>query len=355
VRARGRHDHRSATCHDGHAIGLDLGATAVRAAVIRVDTRDGVSQVVHQLVGGLPLAPGTVVDGAVGDATALTATLKELWKVYDIGCRNVILGVANPQVQVRELQVPDLNPADRARSLSFQAREVIAMPMDQVVLDFAPLGDALDENNNVNGLLVATPREPVLAAVSAVEAAGLKVVRVDLSSFAVLRAVAEQGLTSEAVIDLGAHLTTVVVHQRGVPKVVRTLGRGGEELTRRLAERLELNLQEAEEAKCRDGLVSTGKVGSTLTELMGPLLNDIRTSINYFRTANAGAPIQQVTLTGRAAQLPGLVAAVAQHVGAPTRLAEATDALGQPAKRTGKSDTRWASALSAGLAIGAAA
>lgn len=343
------------TCHDGHAIGLDLGATAVRAAVLRVDTRDGVPQVIHQLVGGLPLAAGTVVNGAVADPAALSATLKALWRTYGIGCRNVILGVASPQVQVRELRVPDLNPADRAKSLSFQAREVIAMPMDQVVLDFAPLEDAPDDSSLVNGLLVATPREPVLTAVAAVEAAGLKVARVDLSSFAVLRAVAEPGLTSEAVIDLGAHLTTVIVHQRGVPKVVRTLGRGGEELTRRLAERLELSLQEAEEGKCRDGLDSTSEIGSTLTELLGPLLNDIRTSVNYFRTANTGATIEQITLTGRAAQLPGLVAAVAQHVGAPTRLAETTDALGQPAKRTGKSDTRWGSALSAGLAIGAAA
>ena len=131
---------------------------------------------------------------------------------------------------------------------------MIALPLDQVVLDFAPLGAPDADTNLVDGLLVASPREPVLIAVAAVEAAGLKVVRVDLSSFAVLRSSADDDLAVEAVIDIGAHLTTVVVHEHGVPKLVRTLTRGGEELTRRLAERLDITLEDAEEVKCASGL-----------------------------------------------------------------------------------------------------
>ena len=73
--------------------------------------------------------------------------------------------------------------------------------------------------------------QPVLAAVGAVERAGLKVGRVDLSSFGTLRAIADEQLTVEAIVDLGAHLTTIVIHDRGVPKLVRTLARGGQEIT----------------------------------------------------------------------------------------------------------------------------
>ena len=53
---------------------------------------------------------------------------------------------------------------------------------------------------------------------------------------------------------MGAHLTNIVIHNHGIPKVVRTVTRGGDELTRRLAERLGISLAEAEQAKCEVGL-----------------------------------------------------------------------------------------------------
>jgi type IV pilus assembly protein PilM len=347
---------RSVTCQDGHSVGIDIGATAVRAAVLKVTVRDGVPSVTSQHLGGVPLHPGTVVNGVVADSASLTVALKTLWRTNDISCRNVIVGVANPLVLVREIQIPHLEPEQQARALPFQARDVIALPMDQVVLDFTPLGPPDSDSNLVTGLLVASPRQPVLTAVAAVERAGLKVSRVDLSSFAVLRSSADDGLDVEAVIDLGAHLTTVVVHQRGIPKLVRTLPRGGEELTAHLAERLNLSLEEAEEAKCTSGLGIAGEVSTVLDDCVGPLLSEIRSSINYFRTGHTGAPLRGISLTGGGAALTGLAELVAKQNGAPTRVSDPLHLVGPDAKgRSKNSEDRWASALSVGLAMGTAA
>ena len=92
----------------------------------------------------------------------------------DFKCRKVILGVANPQVVVRPLQIPNLNAQQRAKALPFQAREIIALPLDEVILDFAQVGPPDPESGMLSGLLIATPRSPVLAAVEAVERAGLQ-------------------------------------------------------------------------------------------------------------------------------------------------------------------------------------
>ena len=240
---------------DGHAIGLDLGATSARVAILtpgRVEGRPAVT--VHGL-GWLPLPPGTIVNGEVADAPVLTTALKKLWDVHDFNCDHVILGVANPQLMVRDIRIPNLTPAQRANALPFQARDIIALPIDQVILDFVPLGEPDPESNLVNGLLIATPRQPVLTAVEAVERAGLKVARVDLASFAMLRSIADEHLAVEAVIDLGADLTTIVIHNRGVPKMVRTLARGGRELTARLVDRMNLLEEVAEQAKYEIGLI----------------------------------------------------------------------------------------------------
>jgi len=347
---------RSVTCQDGHSVGLDIGATAVRAAVLNVQVRDGVPTVTAQHLGGAPLHPGTVVNGVVADPASLTAALKGLWRANNISCRRVIVGVANPQVLVREIQIPHLDPAQQARALPFQARDVIALPMDQVVLDFTPLGPPDPDSNLVTGLLVASPREPVLSAVAAVERAGLKVSRVDLASFAVLRSSAGDGLDVEAVIDVGAHLTTVVVHQGGIPKLVRTLPRGGEELTTRLAERLNISLEEAEQLKCTSGLGVPGEVATLLTECLGPLLAEIRSSINYFRTGHTGVQLRRISLTGGSAALPGFATVLSTQNGAPTSVTDPLRLVEPAAKGQSKtSDDRWASALSVGLAMGTAA
>jgi type IV pilus assembly protein PilM len=340
-----------------HAIGLDIGATSARAASLTVRTRDGVLQVLTKTLGGVPLAPGTVVNGEVVDRTALTAALKKLWRTYDIDSSDVILGVANPQVLVRELRIPDLDPEQRARALPFQARDVIAMPLDQVVLDFAQLGDPTPDTRTVDGLLVAGPREPVVSAIKAVEAAGLTVVRVDLSSFALLRSSADGRFGVEVVIDLGAHLTTIVVHEHGVPKLVRTVARGGEELTAQLATRLETSLGTAEDTKCAHGLDTPGEVSPILKELVAPLLADIRSSVNYFRaSAQHGTLIERVSLTGRAAALTGLDRALAVQLDVPAEVVSPIRLLEPRGKQTSKaSDEGWASALSVGLAIGATA
>lgn len=360
---------RRSTSGPHRAIGLDLGATSVRAASLSVTGNDGQPSARLERVASAALPRGVVVNGTVEDPTTLTGALKALWQANDFGSTSVILGVANPQVVVRDLRIPFLDPQQQAKALPFQARDVIALPINEVILDFVPLGPPDPATGLVDGLLVATPRGPVLAAVGAVERAGLKVARVDLSSFAVLRSVAQEDLEVEAVVDLGAHLTTIVVHHRGVPRLVRTLARGGQELTDRLADRLALSPEEAEAAKRAHGLSDPqDPASSALREAIRPLISEIRSSVNYFRSSNSGARLERVALTGGGAGLPGLAETVAEQVGAPTTVANPVQhvdgglgAAGRPdwwdkatAPSTGGSHAA-ATSLSVGLALGGAA
>ncbi len=343
---------------DGHAIGLDLGATSARVAILtpgRVEGRPSVT--VHGL-GWLPLPPGTIVNGEVVDAAVLTSALKRLWDIHDFGCDHVILGIANPQVLVRDIEIPNLTPAQRVKALPFQAREIVALPIEQVILDFVPLGEADPVSKLLNGLLIATPRKPVLTAVEAVERAGLKVARVDLSSFALLRSIADEHLAVEAVIDVGADLTTIVIHNRGVPKLVRTLARGGQELSERLMDRMSLNHEQAERAKYEIGLVGpSAEVTRTLTEGVRPLLAEIRSSINYFGSAS-DARLERISLTGGGSGLPGLAGMLAEQNGVPTNVITPMQHIRNrwaSADVPPDNDERSASAVAVGLAMGAAA
>jgi type IV pilus assembly protein PilM len=344
---------------DGHAIGLDIGATAVRAAILAPGMLEGRPSVTVHGLAAVPLPPGAVVNGVVIEPAALTAALKQLWHENKFNCHHVILGIANQQVLVRDMQIPNLSPQQRAKALPYQAREIVALPMNQVVLDFAQLGDPDPATNMVNGLLIATPRQPVVVAVEAVERAGLKVARVDLASFATLRSIAEEHLSVEAVIDMGAHLTTIVIHNRGVPKLVRTLARGGAELTVQLAEKAGMSLDEAELAKLEVGLTGQqAAVSEALSEAVRPLLAEIRSSINYFSSSNEASRIERISLTGGASALRGFAGVLSDQIRVPTNVVTPMQHIRNrwASKQMRVEETeRWASAVSVGLAMGAAA
>jgi type IV pilus assembly protein PilM len=344
---------------DGHAIGLDIGATSVRAAILSPGTSDGRPSVTVHGLGLRELPVGTVVNGVIMDAGVVTAALKQLWQDNRFECRNVILGISNQQVVVRDMQMPNLSREQHVKALPFQAREIVALPMDQALLDFTPLGEPDPATDMISGLLVATPKQPVLTAVHAVERAGLKVARVDLSAFALLRAIADEHLSVEAVIDLGAHLTSIVVHNQGVPKMVRTISRGGQELTERLADKVGMSLSEAELAKNDHGL-SKGRneITNVLNEAVRPLLAEIRSSIHYFGSANSGIALERISLTGGSAMLAGLADELAEQIGVPTNVVPPMQHIRNrwTSKQAQQEESDgWASAVSVGLAMGAAA
>lgn len=299
------------------------------------------------------------MNGVVQEPGALTAALKQLWHEQKFSAHRVILGIANQQVLVRQLTIPDLDPHQRAKALPFQAQEIVALPIDQVVLDFCQLGGADPETDLVSGLLLATPRAPVLSAVSAVERAGLKVARVDLSSFGSLRSIADDEPAVEAVVDIGAQLTTVLIHQRGVPRLVRTLARGGQQLTEQVSDRMSLNELEAESAKRDVGLDGEhSELTRTLAEALRPLVAEIRTSVQYYRASSTGEQLTRMSLTGGGSRLMGITDLLEEQLGLPTRVVDPTQHLdhGLGSELMGQDERpQDLSAVSVGLAMGAAA
>src|SRR5918997_4971725 len=191
-------------------IGLDIGSSSIRAVEVR-RTKDG-----HALTnfGQVPLPAGTVQSGILQDPVAVTSALKQLWAACKFDTRKVMLGVTNPQLVVREMSVSNLPAKELRKSLPFQVRDMLPLAVERSLLDFHPLEEPGD-NPTVRGLLIAMPKEAVLTTVDAVERAGLHVAAVDLASFALLRAACRLDTQVEAILDIGADVTNVIVHADG--------------------------------------------------------------------------------------------------------------------------------------------
>lgn len=345
-----------------HAIGLDIGTSGVRAAELSFG-RHGVTL---EKFGQVAVPPGAVRDGEVVDADAVAVAIRQLWAATKFSTKEVVLGVANQRVVVRTVEVAWLPPAELRTSLPLQVADLLPMPVSDAVLDFHPLEEVHGPRGRMlRGLLVAAVRESVLGNVRCVEQAGLKPMSVDLTSFAVLRSLGTSGLhedaRTEVLVDVGARVTNIVVHTAGVPHFVRILLMGGHDLTDALSERLGVSLGEAEGLKQTVGL--DGGPGAepnavrTIDACAQTLVDEIRGSLDYFRSSFAGVPPERVVLSGGGSTLRGFAARLEQGVRIPVVMGDPmrTMRLG----RTGLDDDQLAlvqplAAVPVGLAMGGA-
>jgi type IV pilus assembly protein PilM len=336
-------------------VGLDIGSTSIRA----VEATLAKDRPVIDNFGQVFLAPGCVVGGVIKDDRSVTAALRQLWTAHTFKTKDVVLGVTHQQVVVREIDIAKLPPKDRKQALPYLVRDVLPLPVDEALLDFYPLEKGKSQGDTVHGLLVAAPKQPVIDAVRAVEAAGLHVLDVDLACFAALRASAHLANDTEALIDVGANGTNIVIHTDGTPKIVRAVPRGGAEITALVASRLGLSNSEAETIKCRVGLRAeeSPESAEVVAEALRPLITEVRSSFNYFSQAHPGHRIRRLALVGGAALLPGLPEKLTGELGVPAFLSDPLQRVVDP-RRGGRHDNlgrfRSSAAVSIGLTLGAA-
>jgi type IV pilus assembly protein PilM len=165
-------------------VGLDIQPGYVSAVQARVNGSVAVQRAV-----GAPLPADTVREGEVIDAHALSETLRELFQGKHLD-RRVRVGIANQRTVLRTLELPPITDGkELATAIRFQAEDQIPMPLDSAVLDYQTLGIVdTPAGPRQRVIVVAAQRDMVERLIAAVRGAGLRPEGIDLSAFALIRA-----------------------------------------------------------------------------------------------------------------------------------------------------------------------
>lgn len=298
------------------AIGLDVGTSAVRVAVLEPH-RNGPPRLFRHSEVALPR--GAVVDGDVVEGAAVADALRKLWEVAGLRRRDVAVGLASQKVTVRQLDLPDLPEEELGDAVRLQAQDQLPMPVDQALIDHVVVDryQVDGERRNVRVLLVAAEQDMVERLLSAVTAAKLRPVLVDLDAFALLRSVGagSPGHHAEVVVDIGAAVTKIAVHRRGKPLFVRMVRLGGDTATRQLQDRLDLPWEDAERAKLlASGTMAEGaeldpddERARVLEHGVQRVVSEVRHSLDFFRSQHEDVEVRSAVLTGGGSLSPRLV------------------------------------------------
>ena len=305
-------------------VGLDLGSFGVRAVELSL----GGGQPTLERFAQVTLPPGAIRDGEVVDTGAVSATVRRLWSEGGFKSKRVVIGVANQRVIVRLADMPTMTESDLQASLRYEAQELIPIPVDDAILDFQILDDVIttDGDPRMRVLLAAAQRDMVRTHLAAVEGAGLRADVVDVVPFAMVRAL---GYTAnpfdfdsgaEAIVCIGGGVTNVVVHERGVPRFVRVLLVGGDDVTDAIVRELDVDLGEAEALKRHADISSPdprlATAGHIVRDRLAPLVEEIRGSLDYYLAQSQSSAIDRVLVTGGGSRISGLMERLQAQLGA---------------------------------------
>jgi type IV pilus assembly protein PilM len=294
-------------------IGLDIGSTAARAAEVATGSYPPAIVRAAQV----PMQPGAVEHGEIREPHAVTEVLRELWRRGGFKGKQVFLGVGNQRVVVREVALPWLPTKELRESLHYQVQEFIPIPVDEAVLDY----DVIDEfeqdgRRMLRLLLVAAQRTMVGSLIEAVTAARLEPAGLDLVPFALIRSVgATNGLGmessgEEALIDVGADITSICVHEHGVPRFVRILPTGGADITLAVARALAVTEAEADALK-RGEAIEGGPALEDAQRVARSravaFVDEIRSSLEFYTVQNPRAKVGRLVVTGGGSKLEGFL------------------------------------------------
>jgi type IV pilus assembly protein PilM len=302
-------------------IGLDVGSTAVRAAELAEGSPPTVVRAAQ-----VPLPAGTVENGEVRDVEAVSEALRELWTRGGFKSRKVWMGVGNQRVVVREIALPAMPEKELRQSLGFQVQEFIPMPVDEAVLDFHLIEEIeVDGRQMIRLLLVAAQKAMVDTLVAAATGAKLEPMGLDLVPFAMVRAVGATGAGmelertgGEAVVDVGAHVTNIVVHAAGETRFVRILPSGGRDITVAIARGLSVDDEVAERLKRGDLVegvdVTPAQASEIAMQRATQFVDEIRSSLEFYTAQTQGARIDRLLVSGGGSKLEGFIEILRQRI-----------------------------------------
>ena len=342
-------------------VGVDIGSSGVRGVEL---TSSGKTKLNLIRSYEIPLPQGAVSRGEVVEPEVVGSALKRLWSQGGFKSKNVVLGIGNQGVIVRDLSVPKMSLKRIRESLPFQVQSMLQMPLADSILDFYPTSESVgDQGEVVNGLLIAAEKGEILGNIRAAERAGLTPIEVDLIPFALNRLLISRANLSNtvALIDIGGSTTSIIISNKGVPSFVRIIPTGGDDLTQALKTELGIDLASAEElkhsftliaddpeggdsksqdakcrcAKCLDEAPTSDNLRSReiLNTATSELFASLRSTVNYFNNTHPQDPVVQVLLTGGGSQLSGITEILTELIRVPVLQADPFSTITLPRKR----------------------
>jgi len=317
-------------------IGIEITSEKVNLVQLR---RKGQSSYKLVTYGSVELPEGTVEEGRILDPVALGEVIRSLLADKKIKVKKAATALPGRETVSRLIRLPAEIPDLELREmvLNQEASLYLPFPREDADVDYQKLGTSLDDDGieRIEILMVATPKEVTDSYMQALEIAQLQVDVVEVSSFALIRAMhnelARFSTLAEAVVivDIEYDATEITVTVDGVPQFSRTFPIGTAQIQNaqlrainlppRRTTDMEMLSSTVVPVQSMDAASLAGGGGTpgdaAIMRVVGDLSDELRRSIDFYTSQSPGSDVVLLLIAGPGACIGQLNEFFSQRLG----------------------------------------
>ncbi len=286
--------------------GLDLGNSSIKVAQLR-ELHGRPTLVTY---GDIDIPENLMASDSQIDQDKVAEAVKQLANDANVSSKNVIAALPSTSSFTSIIKTPRLSHKELGESIAYQADKYIPMPIDQVKLDWAVIGDNPGEDE-LTVLLVAAPNNVATKYLNIIQKAGFELLALEVNALALARSltIPTQTASTTMIVDIGTSNCDIAIFTGQVPQIVRSIGIGSKAMRRVISQNLGLDETQADQFMKKFGMQEDkieGQVFKTLKPVVDHIVDEINKSITFFVERNPKTKIEKIILTGGTSALPGL-------------------------------------------------
>lgn len=277
------------------SLGVDIGTHSVK--VLRLD-RAGMDLRV------LGFGVEKVVEKNFRDALS-----KALVKARAVSQEGAVVSVAGQGVVSRYIEIPQMNKTELASSMKFEIEKYVPFAMAEVASDYAVVHE-LKDKAKISVLIAAAKNDLIQKKRALAQDVNVRLRAVDLDCLALCNFYteifkAEQKGVCSCIINMGKTVSNIDILVDGVPFLSRDIFTGGDDVTKKIAEVLEVEYAEAEKMKMEPPKTKKNDLAAAWDAVLNNLAGEIRVSLDYFEARN-NRIVEKIYLVGGGSRLSGI-------------------------------------------------
>lgn len=209
-------------------------------------------------------------------------------------------------------EFPEMSEGELQKSLTFQARQYVPLPISEVAIDWMKVGERQDENGfrYQQILLISVPQELIRKYQAIFKGAGLNLRLLEMESLSLVRSLIGGDQTPTIIVDIGSRSTGIAFVERGQLKFNVQSDYAGASLTQALSSSLNINPLRAEELKKEHGILSVGpsyELSTIILPFLDVIISEVKKAqFNFQSQFFAPHNTERIILAGGGANLAGI-------------------------------------------------
>jgi type IV pilus assembly protein PilM len=309
---------------DKPLFGLDIGYDSVK--IMQIERHGAKKRVIGY--GVMPFDSAAISEkGVIENHETIAKAIHELLSqklVGEINTRRVCLAVPAGRTFARNFKLPKLSDKDLDDAIKLETEQYVPIPIDELYFDATKTAE---DKNGYELLTVATPKRIVDSYLELAEILGLEVACVEITtaSSGRLFTQSERSDIPSVLIDFGSIASDVTIYDKNLV-VTGTVPAGGDSFTAAIANKLNINHDEAHIVKTKYGLGLSKKqkeISQALSPMIDAMLKEIKRMIRYYEERSGSEQqIAQVITMGGGANMPGLSEHMTNLLRLPVRMCD---------------------------------